>query len=547
VTEAEELELLELEAEEARARGQGAVKPDGGVMPRPDPSLGEAVGRAGVQGATAGFGDEINAAVQAGPMNPMANPLAGLAQAFSDVPESQQKLARQVDVDKDAINAQQPGGRLRALLQDYRLNRDADRAGNARAKEAHPGACLATEIAAGVPLAFALPGGQATSVGGMAGAGALAGGLGGLGGSDADLTKGDVGGALWDTGVGATLGAALGAGASYLPKVAKAAAGKGAELLERLGIGQGRKVLTGGTKSISQAAAVSDDAVRRALEEGAIRPLGTTAGAAERLGVLREGAGEQYAQIVQALEEAGVHGPQRDALARQLFQEAQGAAANTAGSSVPGYLNGIAQDVAGLPGRQIPGELAPVAGEVGETIGQPVERLGLQQAENVKRSLQDAARREYTKVGGNTELGEAKMAAAARLRQAVEDAVAEQAGKAPAQAAAFEPVKKRLSELISGSNAAEKALNAAKNKNAVSLRDLLVMGAGKDAGQKLALLPLSMAARATGPSTVAAGSYGMGSALRRLMGLSLPKTGRDILTATERAALNAYLENPNGP
>lgn len=198
--------------------------------PTEEPGYGEAAGRAAVQGATANFGDEMNAAVQATQNGAtpwyLRSPIAALANLTSDVPQAQQDAAAQVDRDKAAIDAQGPGGRLQALLRDYRLNRDADRAANERAKTAHRGVYLASEIASGIPLAMAMPGGQAKGLGALAKAGAAAGGLGGLGGSSADLTQGDVGGAAWDTGVGATLGAGIGAGAGLLGKlVTRAGAG----------------------------------------------------------------------------------------------------------------------------------------------------------------------------------------------------------------------------------------------------------------------------------------------------------------------------------
>lgn len=570
------------------------------------PSTGEAIGRASVQGATAGFGDELNALVQAMPdaarwLNPagfVTGPLKPLAEAFSDTPASQREAAAEVDAERDAKLSF--GDKLRRAVESYRQNRDTDRAGNKAAKVAHPWAYGVTNFVSGIPLALAAPGGQAKGIGQMAAAGALQGGVSGAGGSEADLTKGDLGGFAFDTGIGAGAGAALGAGLGLLGRALKPAMSRGAELLERLGITQGRKVLTGGTKSISQAAAVSDPAVERALREGAIKPLGTTAGASERLDVLREAAGQEYAQVVKALEDAGVAGPAKDALVAELRAQAEQEAANTAGSRVPAYFSKIARDVERLPAEaRIPGEevvlrprppgsvstalrpttsiaeapryvrgdmgeiieaareAAPLlpyrpsapqsyvpASEVGEVITGPVDRLRLGQAENVKRSLQDAASKAYKTVGGNTELADAKIAAAARLRQAVEDAIEQQSAKAPDAAAAFIPVKQRSGQLIEAATAAEKALNAAKNKNAISLRDLLVAGAGKDPAQKLALLPFSMVARAVGPSTVAAGSYGAGQALRNLAGKSLSQGTRDVLTAAQRAALASYLESP---
>lgn len=506
MTEAEELELLELEAEAAQA----SVSPPSG---REQGGAGEALARGAGQGATAGMADEATGLLQAsqGPGTPwwMTSPIAMLAEATSGVPAEQRAAA-----------AEMPDLGQGGFGDRYRQARDSERALNEQAKEEHPVASFVGQALGGLPLAIATAGAGAPTLARSALQGAGLGAVSGAGGSEADATQGGLGQMLLDALAGGVLGGAAGA-AGY--GLTKALAGPGAELLRRLGITQGRKVLTGGTKSISQAAAVSDEAVERALQEGAIKPLGTTAGASERLGVLREGAAKAYREAVEALEAAGVVGPERDALARAMMDKALRERANSLGSAVPGYMEKLAREMAQKPGVQVPGEMAQRVGSMGEVIEEPVERLGLTQAENIKRALQDQAKKEYTKVAGNTQLGQAKMSSASQVRQAIEDAVEAQAGKAPDAAAAFVPTKQRLGNLIEADEAALKALNSAQNKNSVSLRDLLVAGLapGGPVGQAVTL-PLSMLFRAFGPSTTAAGAYGLGSALPGLAPGALP-------------------------
>lgn len=215
MTEAEELELLELEAE---AAGGGNTTAAGPIA-----STSETVGRAATQGATAGFADEINAAMQALPAplrallpaGPLVNALEGVAEVTSDVPSGLRQGAARVDAEKSARTPL--GERFRQVVESYRQGRDADRAGNARAREAHPSAYTATEIASGLPLAFAMP--AARGVGSGAAIGAAAGGAGAVGASEADLTKGDLGQALKDALAGAALGGGVGAAAGGLSRL----------------------------------------------------------------------------------------------------------------------------------------------------------------------------------------------------------------------------------------------------------------------------------------------------------------------------------------
>jgi hypothetical protein len=118
---------------------------------------------------------------------------------------------------------------------NYAKNRDEVRAANARAQEANPGAYLAGEIGGAVALPFGAAGvaarggsvgrglaratglapeAAATTLPGRiaqgAGQGARAGATFGLGTSNADLTEGDIGGTLLETGKGAVGGALVG-------------------------------------------------------------------------------------------------------------------------------------------------------------------------------------------------------------------------------------------------------------------------------------------------------------------------------------------------
>ncbi|CAM4463403.1 hypothetical protein [Vibrio agarivorans] len=97
-----------------------------------------------------------------------------------------------------------------SLGDNYREARDESRANVAAANEAAPAAGIAGEVVGGVGAA--LPAAPATGVGlgsnllNLARVGAVEGGIAALGGSEADLTQGEVGQAAIDTGVGAAIG-----------------------------------------------------------------------------------------------------------------------------------------------------------------------------------------------------------------------------------------------------------------------------------------------------------------------------------------------------
>jgi hypothetical protein len=136
------------------------------------------------QGLTAGFGDELGAGLQAG--------LQGVANAL---PEGSLEWA---GID----NRHQQD-----TLDTYRQAREENRAQLATDQREHAGAAFAGDLAGGLVLNTLVPGSQAAGTAGLARAG-LMGAASGLGNSEADLTRGEVGGAVADTLTGAALGVA---------------------------------------------------------------------------------------------------------------------------------------------------------------------------------------------------------------------------------------------------------------------------------------------------------------------------------------------------
>lgn len=199
LTEAEELELLELEEEEAAA---------GKVASPPNPSMStvEAGLRGAAEGGTAGFWDEIIGAGAAG-LNVPGSGVSRRALALAADPNTRRKL-----------------------LSDYVAVRNEERRKTRKASQDQPDAFMAGEFG-GAAASMFVPGMQEATMSKMAALGALQ----GLGSSEADLTQGDVGGAARDTSIGAGSGMAI---HGAMEKVAKPVAGylvqKGAQAAQKL-------------------------------------------------------------------------------------------------------------------------------------------------------------------------------------------------------------------------------------------------------------------------------------------------------------------------
>jgi len=156
-----------------------------GAKPANEVGTLEAVGRGALQGATLGFADEAT-----GVIGGLSNALQG-----------------------------------KSFVQGYRAERDEARANNQAAIDQHPLAYGAGDLAGGVATSF-VPGlslAKGASLAANVAKGAAVGAAQGFGSSDADLTKGDVGGAVRDTAIGGAIGGVAGAASKGLEKLAEGA------------------------------------------------------------------------------------------------------------------------------------------------------------------------------------------------------------------------------------------------------------------------------------------------------------------------------------
>lgn len=275
----------------------------------------------------------------------------------------------------------------------------------------------------------------------------------------------------------------------FLPKALEAVSERVAPWLGEKSTALARRVLTGGKTPLSVKQPVSQEAVDAAFNAGAIRPFGSTSGTAERLSTAKAGAYAEYAQTLDALEKAGVKGPKALDLARALHNEANQTSNVTLGSPKPGIFRDVADEL--LTKQTGPNQ---VGGE-----------LGLTQAESMKRALQHEAATEYDKLLHKMRpAGEAKVAIASRVRQAIEDSVEAQAAQAPQEAAAFVPAKQKLGALIEATNAAKEGAARAAYRSHFGLPELQGMVAGAAShgtpGGAIGLLGTKLV-RGRGPST----------------------------------------------
>jgi hypothetical protein len=421
--------------------------------------------------------------------------------------------------------------RRRRIMQEEQ-KRDAE------ALKQHPVVSLAAGApAAALSMPFAAAARAPTLLGRLGQAAKAGTGFGAFGGFGRSQELGDLpanvtGDALTGAFAGPLLqggGEALGAGwsairNSVVPRLQSAA------------VNQGRKLLTGNAAPMATRKPLSEEAIRAAYESGAIRPFTTVEKAAERLSGARTAAGEQYAEVIAALEAKGVTGPNASKFAAELLKEAERARASTFTTvdPAPGAMDDIAFELLGLQkGMHGVKRVQPKA----LTGAAPGGDLPLTVAEELKRKLQQAAQAEYVKEGRQSLGGESKTQLASRLRQAIEDSVTEQAAKAPSEAAAFEPVKRQVGALIEASNAANRASARAANRQTFGL-GAKVMGAGALASGNLPAAAATMmgatALRNRGPA--AAGWTA--NALARAIGRPAPNMTPKVAGATSEALMD---------
>jgi uncharacterized membrane protein len=511
VTDAEEALLKQLEQEEADLRSGKQV------------SSAETFGNSYADTALFGFGDEAGAGLQAG--------LAAVTPGM------------------DA------GETYRSALED---NRRSSRVGPKQNKwSSRLGTGLGVAASMITPLKVAkfgsgllgrLGSGMATGAGYSA--------LASLGRSDADLTKGEFGKALMDMlgakelkraaaeaeqgnyGRAALNVASAGAPGGMLTGGALAGVLEGARhpaivaALAKLGINQGRKVLTNGADQLSTREPVRDAAVREAIESGAIQTGGTTQGALQRLERLSDEQGAVYGEIVKGLETQGVKGPEARKIADELLEQARTEWANTGANK--STTNMLMDE----------GANAEAVANQG--------RLSLTQAENIKRRLQKEAK--YGRVE-ETVQNETKRGIASTFRQAVEDVI-EQAGQAAGEgsqiralADKFVPTKQKLGNLLEAEAAATRGNARVAQRQSGHIPGPIETTVALGAGQPQLLLakPVLNALKSRGTSTVASGALRLSNALKdgraapiasryaeRLHGVHVPPEELALPVAAER-------------
>lgn len=311
LTEQEELELLELEAEEAKARAAGKRASKPGPL--------ESAGRGMAQGATVGFADEgagIGASIKKYLTDKYGGdgPLAGVASAVKDaalggVPAAAADFARSDP-----------------KIETYKEGRDKWRARDDSAQEENPLEFGAGNLA-GAGLSMMIPGANVATAAKMAALGGMA----GLGASEADLTEGNVKDAAIDSAGGAALGAGVGKAAQAAAPIAGKIAGKlkgAATKAARRAIGYSKRFLN------KQGIERADDISRTMLDEGAIPWSGGAAETLRRIQDIADNSGAELGRVRKALDEMGIGGINTSNLTQKIL------------SKKPAEVGGVFDDIA---------------------------------------------------------------------------------------------------------------------------------------------------------------------------------------------------------
>ena len=279
------------------------------------------------------------------------------------------------------------------------------------------------------------------------------------GGASKGGTPGEV---ATDAAAGGAVGAALplamqAAGKYVVPPVAK--------WLDEHAIRYGRNAISGVMNSLARRKPLDEEAVRQAFKVGAIQPGSTVEGIANRLQDAADPLSQRYANILTELESKGVQGPKARELALSMLHDANAATVNSAMGGAGGgpYAAGLRD-----AGESI--AMRPQLGANG--------RLGLMQAEEMKRGLQAQAAAEYVKEGSTSLGGAARKETAGRMREAIEDAVRDQSGLAPEAAASFEPVKSELHRTLQALGAAREGAARYARRTPFGLHEAMGMASG---------------------------------------------------------------------
>lgn len=422
------------------------------------------------QGGSFGFMPEIGAAYSAATSDRTRLP-PGMRFSPDDTP--QERAIKEEVALRQIIQAEAGGDPLAYKPMRKRLEREV-----AQAREDRPAEYLTSEMLGSVATSFAPGGGSyvlsrgikpGTAIAAQTGYGALQ----GAGDSEAELLDGEVGPFLYDAVKGATLNTAAGALGYKTGKNAPTLLRASGNKLERIGVDRGRRHILSGADSLSKRE-LSDEAVRRALDEKAIPMLGTVEKTHQNLTDLAEGAGKTYGELVETLEKNGVEGPRAREFVSAIIRrraELRPTETNDAVLAVYDEAADTILDRAGLKpkaagGHGHHGAPKPAGPELVDQFGRPApkappqtkdRRLGLTQAEGIKRSLQrDANFGRYE----NTPVADAKQEISAMLKEAneraIEEAAAQRGGYVAELAEDFKPVKRRTGELIEARDASRR-------------------------------------------------------------------------------------------
>lgn len=395
----------------------------------------------------------------------------------------------------------------------YRDIRDTRRLRTAAGSQQNPNAARAG-TALGIGATIAAPFLPKVNVGsgasGRIASAALTGGaygaLSGLTDGEADLTMGDVSGAMRDTAEGAAFGAALGGAAGGAAEGIRPAAGA----LRRFATEQARRTIQGGSDVMAGSRVpLSGEAADEVLTSGGIRPFSTTQATAERIERLAAERGAVYGRILDELEAQGVQGPRARELADDIYRRYLEEYPNYVSSkAIPDIYNRVSQNVddAARPGPE------PVQGPVRE-------RLGLRQTERIKQDLQDMAK--FERLNANPS-NEAYRELSSMVRQANEDAITAAAQAAPEGSRlrtlgeSFRPVKQQLARTLEARHFARPAASKAQQRNPVNLKDLAVgmTASGGEPFSGMAMTQLASVGRNRLPSTLASGAFNLSEGLR---------------------------------
>ena len=192
-----DFDLNAIDADIASAKARRAS------IPKDAPSKAESFVRGAAQGATMGFADEIAAAARAVGMSPEALAAAVMSGPFGAIGAG---TAQAVGAGASLVKKG-----LGGVVDDYRAARTDERSKFSAAEEENPKTSFAGNVLGGVASSVAIPVGAPATLGKAALTGAGYGAAAATGMSEADLTRGDVGGAAKDAAIGGAIGAGAGA------------------------------------------------------------------------------------------------------------------------------------------------------------------------------------------------------------------------------------------------------------------------------------------------------------------------------------------------